>query len=584
MLFTALAGLLLGCATPRPLNLSPLDAILHMEQALQTGSNENQPFHAAVFYPFEHALRFPGLLIGIEQSEADPVRQHFIRDALIDDALKDMPEFQEMLLEQRRVMFISHVLRTAADGQGPMARPRPCFVYNAYQPDTDFDGRYRADIDNIALCRPDASAGNSKPAERPLPTENYFANGWLAIDRIREYLQWELTQGGYTDLILIVMGWNTLQIEAIANFNSLVDRLQQTAPGRPFRPYVIGVTWPSQWGGNAAGSWLKAASLVHKANDADELGGGWLAALLDHAVYPALKPDKTSSGKPLPFTVIGHSFGARATSYAVCRGGILKPPVPLKAANAHEAAEKRPLVDLLVGLQAAYSLNRYSAKGAGHYEMAYPQDKQGHCAKANRRVFTASAHDNAAETASWFLYGANFPASMDTYRLFCEANRLGRPVESVQSLFKHWRATITPLDQTRMEADPECPAPAACSDSACFDYVDASAIMNRPSYGTGGHAHSDIYRTEVARMIWHFMPDFRESALKQGGRRPCLTPQTTHQYRLNWKPRRYLIKAANHECIPWQCVHQDRHTKPAGTGAGGDGIGHLTDGRLAGFR
>jgi hypothetical protein len=90
-------------------------------------------------------------------------------------------------------------------------------------------------------------------------------------------------------------------------------------------------------------------------------------------------------------------------------------------------------------------------------------------------------------------------------------------VESVQSHFKHWRATITPLDQTRMEADPECPAPAACSDSACFDYVDASAIMNRPSYGTGGHAHSDIYRTEVARMIWHFMPDFRESALKQGG-------------------------------------------------------------------
>jgi hypothetical protein len=306
------------------------------------------------------------------------------------------------------------------------------------------------------------------------------------------------------------MGWNTLQVEAIQNFNSLVDRLQQTAPGRPFRPYVIGVTWPSQWGGSAADGLDKTGSIFHKANDADELGGGWLAALLDHAIRPALKRDNNASGVPLPFTVIGHSYGARATSYAVCRGGFLKPPEPLKVANADDSSEKHPLVDLLVGLQAAYSLNRFSAHGAGYYEMTYPQ---GHCAQASRLLYTASANDSAAESAAWALNGAQFPAAMATYQRYCKANQQAGPADTERLRFNHWRAANTPLGQTLIEADPECPAPTTRSG---FDYVDASAIINRPGYGTGGHAHSDIYRTEVARMIWHFMPDARENAPKQG--------------------------------------------------------------------
>ncbi|MCP5191314.1 MAG: hypothetical protein H6988_13140, partial [Pseudomonadales bacterium] len=324
--FLAFSGMLTGCATQptlRPLNVSPLDAILHMEQALGTDSAENQPFHAAVFYPFEHALRYPGLLIGVEQSGSAHVRKHFTQATLLDKPLDDTPAFRDMLLDQKRVMFISHVLKTEANGHDAMAKPRPCFVYNAYQPETPCTELYRDGIDAIPLCvRPEpvaVSRDDSKKKcppdtcahalEVPRPNENYFANGWLAIDRVRQHMQRALDAGNYTHVILIVMGWNTLQIKAIQNINSLVNRLEQTKGERPFRPYVIGVTWPSQWGGEAAEWPEKTGSLVHKANDADELGGGWLAAVLEHAIFPTLQQGK--DGNKLPLTVIGHSYGAR---------------------------------------------------------------------------------------------------------------------------------------------------------------------------------------------------------------------------------------------------------------------------------
>lgn len=530
VMVVALSMLVTGCATPpalKPLNLSPLDAIQYMEQVLHTTGKSGQPFHAAVYYPFEHALRYPGLVIGVEQSDAPPVRDHFGKAAIVDGTLSDMPQFRDMLLDQSRVMFLSHVIRAEAvdagqsGGNAQAILRRPCFVYNAYQPETDRIARYRSDIDQISLCE----IAGADTAIRP--TDNYFANGWLVLDRIRYILEQEISKQGqneYTDVILIVMGWNTLQIEAIQNFNSLVDRLAQTRADRPFRPYVIGVTWPSQWVSETAKPVVEVASVFHKANDADELGGGWLAALLDHAIYPAIAGNPPKSGNKVPLTVIGHSYGARATSHAVCRGGFLNHPAspstkahaPTAEKTADHPANKesatKAKVQLLVGLQGAYSLNRFSAQGAGYYRMGYCNGAciESACPNADRLLFTASAYDSAAKLAAWAMEDAHFPAALDTYRQLCAANKQGTQVEPIQPRFTHWRANTSLLGQTRLTADPECQPEHANQTTSPqtrpFDYLDASDIIHRQALATGGDAHSDIYRTELARMIWEFMP------------------------------------------------------------------------------
>lgn len=484
---------LCGCTStlsPFQYNIGNKDERIDMEQLLGTSATDSQKQHALVYYPFEHALRFPGLVIGVEQSDAKVVRAGFNKDVIDENVLSPNGSygdrlFRSILLEQTKVMFISHVIRTrvlstSSDEHWPIyADPHPCFLFNDYQTDNKPLSGYRTELDSIKFC--DDTLGN---LAGPLETD-YFKESWAAIDRVRKVVQEELRPGNkYTHVVVIVMGWNTQQIEALQNINSIVDRLAQTVPiGEAFRPYVIGVTWPSGWNSEWLQPIAKGASLVYKANDADELGGGWLGALMQYGVLPVTGGNKTTK---VPLVVIGHSFGARATSYAVCRPTFFRKP------DSEESAPDDAKVNWLIGLGGAYSLNRFSENGAGILDVMYP-DK---CPRADRLIFTTSKNDEAANAGS-VLDHAHFAGSLKTYNQICAAQKEGVPLGTINVAFRTYKV----FGQSGViEDDPVCANNNEIPER--FYYIDASDVLKYKAFSTGGGAHSDIYRNDTAKVIW----------------------------------------------------------------------------------
>lgn len=467
------------------------------EAELNTGGPAQEIFHALVYFPQEYVLQYPGIVVGVEKSKEPRVKRGAVPGAIDasavfvrgDDRANDFLRARLLgdpkTLGESKVMFISHAVRTAP--QGEQEKRHPCFLYNVYRPETGPD---RADIDGGASCY------DSEP-----DIEDYFSGSWQAIQRVKQTLKHDLESGNYTHLVVIVMGWNTRQTESIQNFNSLLRRLEKTTleglngASKSFKPYVVGVTWPSEWSTDLIGTFVRGVSLPDKANDADELGSGWLGALINHAVRPAIgEMALARPSTPVPkLLVIGHSFGARATSHAVCRGSLLRSPQGLKAGR--DVLEKGQ-VDWLVGLQGAYSLNRFGGSGAGLIDLRYDSD----CEGARRLIFTASSHDGAANSGGFqtTLLGrdANYAGTLSTF------NNVVSGALSVPK-FATYRATFEP----GQDAGSGKVVPVGSNDGGRrkFIYVDASDVIYFNSYGTGAGAHSDIYRSATARVLWRLM-------------------------------------------------------------------------------
>jgi hypothetical protein len=268
------------------------------------------------------------------------------------------------------------------------------------------------------------------------------------------------------------MGWNTPQIEAIRNFNSLAANLRRAAGGgTAFDPLFIGVTWSSFWDQTWFDALVRLASYPNKANDADEVGASWLGYLVARVSEAAPR---------LPRVVIGHSFGARAATMAVCMGSQFNGAHAF-ARRAARGQNPPAKVDLLIALQPAVSINRFLEDG-GADEIVYP----GSCDNARRVVATASAGDEAVRSALW----ADMAGSTDSWKEACgeKRGRFMRPLECIRA---------------RPDGSTE---PASGSVTGSFVYVDASRLVYFNHPNTGGGAHSDIYRPETGRFMWQWFP------------------------------------------------------------------------------
>ena len=432
------------------------------EETLGTDAGQAEQFHALVYYPQEHALRYPGLIVGIEKSSAKLIKEE-AKNLLIQSSSSNSESEKtdnwlvRLLKDDFKSMFISHVVDSSKVDS-------PTLAYDAYK------------------CKTESTEGEEKTI---CPVDS-----WKAVTQLGEILRTAFgpTNTGeapYTHLIFLTMGWNTNQVEAVQNFNSLVRELSANAAKETFRPFVVGVTWPSQWDSGWFGNVYRGSSLGNKANDADEIGAGWLGAVLRYGVLPATRASKVK------VIVIGHSFGARATSHAVCRGTLLVPPSTL---SIDSGMPMKGDVQWLIGLQGAYSLNRFSTEGAGLFERIGYDPK---CEVADNHLFTASKHDSAGKY-SYQVLGAPFAGSIGTWNKFLTDPNSRKDGSPSFDLYK--------TRHVKEDNDASvCRQGAAGSDTTSFKYVDASEVIKFKSYGTGAGAHSDIYREQTAKLMWTFL-------------------------------------------------------------------------------
>jgi hypothetical protein len=449
LLFVAIA-ILSACAS------EPSRRLADMEKIYDTDGPITSLYHAALYYPDQVALRYDGYIVGIEKSERDRINVN--NDVPVKGITGVISkEDAKSRVDDFKLMFVSHIIRNGASpnsGNGAtdawsreLRAGASCAIYNAYAYDNAAQDKQFA-----RPCDPQVNGTTLLPSAA-------FAQSWTALDKLGASLQKRLDGSDYTHVVVLVMGWNTVQEEAVRNFNSLAANLiaahrfnaDQAKDDNTFKPLFIGVTWPSQWNSKWADPIMKLFSFGVKASDADEVGLTWLGVLLHQTIPQNIKNQK--------LIVIGHSFGARATSVASCAGPVLfraGDPVPID----------KP-IDTLVNLQGAYLIGRLIG-GEKEKGFHYPQD----CPAVKNLVLTASDHDKAVAAARWGSYvglGATYKAQCNggAPRVNCA---VALPNGTISDLRKIAGSTIT--------------------------YVDASDLISENAYETGGGAHSDIYRRE----------------------------------------------------------------------------------------
>lgn len=523
MLFMAVVEFTTGCKEIPTL----LDK---QEDALGISSNfwgaDHREFHRVLHYPNGVGLRFPGYVIGIEKGHQDKVR-----GPKVDPDLLDLPKdidpskVQRRLLSDPKAHFISHVIRYRADGQKFAVYPnrmRSCVLYSALPAVGRIGGEDKdATWGLFSYCdgmNPDGiEAGDGGDFER----------GWSGVKVLRDRLGNDLTppkdkkqmngekeKPPYSHILVIVMGWNTPQGEALQNFNSIVGHLLdevderrrilsnnkddkdycRTAPEPEcrFRPLVIGVTWASDWEISPLmplpPALVRGISFPNKASDAEEVGITWLRAVIQHAVLPARNGMDTS--KPPKVVLIGHSFGARAIMFAITEERALNTKRRL-AEEVSVETNFRP-GDTFISLQGAFLIEELfidKKKNALHPSVV----------KRNLRiVLTASEFDSAANTAFWGTYAGSTKA----YDKICKGKTANAYTGFIDC------AKVVPLDPTLTYGHALCNTPFTERDpverrnNRPILFIDASAVINCRAAFTGGGSHNDIYRRETASFLW----------------------------------------------------------------------------------
>jgi hypothetical protein len=270
-----------------------------------------------------------------------------------------------------------------------------------------------------------------------------------------------------THLIVMSTGWNTLQVESIDNYQHWLSHLMQAArndASRPFRPLVIGLTWPSEW--PLVSTWLgPVVSVFNKENDADELGYV-TANVLFHKILSQLK-----AKHGLPVVVIGHSFGGRAMVTAANSRALL-----------FRDASASPTTDLLLGLQPAFSIQRF---GGGSQGDPYVRFAQG----AHKYVLSSSTND-------WILKGVGLTNPVGGSRGLARAKALPARFEVIP---------VTEAGQWSMT-----PSRNECQ----LVMLNASAAIN---------GHHDVYSASIGRLMWQAIQTFAPASSWPAIPSPSLT-------------------------------------------------------------
>lgn len=582
MCVLACAVVVAGCASSTLID--PADKWLAV--ADDTFSSNGRVFHKTLHYPNALGLRSPGFIVGMEKAyqdlvtgpAEDPTLTNNGTAGWMESYLTESTHAYYRLRNDPKAHVITHVTKYEPDKEGVFpGRIVPCSVYSLVRPDGrtlyDEKGNLRElpkpaqrisagmGEQQFPVCE-DWSPFNPSKKDPRTPYAGAFKDGWRAIKALKDELQKtlcpesEVKNGkclngnpeGYTHIMVIVMGWNTPQDNAIENFNSitghLLDEVQMQAQKsadtnaylNSFKPLVIGVTWPSLWqlGGLSfiPDDVVRLFSFANKANDAKEVGVTWLKALMEHAVLPAREmlippgaEEQLRSGANLadisraPRVVyIGHSFGARATLASITNEQGLNTQAPFNSNEVSGFAEG----DRYIVLQGAFKIEEI-LEDENENNPVSEKLKNGNL----KTVLTTSAYDSANELAKWNTYAG----MIDAHKKICD-RRTGTKKEywsDVSCAYIPKQGEPTALSYglgicdkpgwkrhekdkySRWSKEMEGPAgslPSAFSpetwqsQSASVLYLDVSEMANCRAAFTGGGSHSDIYRRETARLLW----------------------------------------------------------------------------------
>lgn len=465
LVFAASVLVLPGCSNP----IKSYYAVA--EHALDTRYGtlgDNGLYHDVLYSPEAVNLNFEGFVVGIDKSPRALIGADSKAGALAgvfrESEQNGVARAIERLVQEPKTHYVSHIVGYAGKPYGD----GNCFLHSIYA---------------YAPFKPEGSEKSSPEKLSPLieacdkktttedPKDAFFGS-FAAIDDFAAHIATRIKDGaGYSHVVFVVMGWNTPQIEAMRNFNSIAANIRHAAnKANSFKPLFIGITWSSYWDQTWFDALVRLASYPNKANDADEVGASWLGYLIA----------RVSAATPaIPKVAIGHSFGARALSMAVCMGP------QFNMAHVGQAAGtpvKVDPVDVFVALQPAVSINRFLRDG-GADKITYPES----CNGAKRIVMTASADDDAVRSAVWADMAGADKARDEVCR------------EKMDKFHSRSARCV------RAGADGMV-SPASESITERFVYVDASELVYFHHPNTGGGAHSDIYRPEMGRFVWQWFP------------------------------------------------------------------------------
>lgn len=404
------------------------------EQAFGTQGKNKWIFHRLSDRDKGTSLAFPGYIIGIEKADrrriGAPMRNEIGTSSSFEkfgfnenNSWENLPGWKRKMLNDGKTMFISSI-HQFQHRERPIDRIAISTIYDAYS-----------------------------PTHLNSPTDA-FEQGFTELDGFRTQLDGSITKDSITHVFLFAMGWNSDQQEAIRNFNSMFLKIidQANQSGKEFRPLFIGITWPSLWNKKRT----NAMSFFNKTNDADEIGMTWANYLLNQVI---LSEKNESTFKTV---VVGHSFGAKLTSRATMSASML--------------SDGTKHVDLLINLQSAYSINRYSSSRG----IEPTEDYTNWDSYAHNVALICSEHDNAVTKGFY----APFAGGIKAYK----------------EVVEH-RSDYPAIATVRYHRSPQT----EFGTSQQLLLIDASEIIRMEAYQKGGKAHSDIYNQEVATMLWNLI-------------------------------------------------------------------------------
>jgi hypothetical protein len=400
-----------------------------------------------------------GFIIGIEKSERETLGVQPLTDdpRLNSDPAgfdpKNTRRFVARLNDGKRT-FISHIVQAKLDDNSPIAYIKNRFLYDAY----------------LAGCTDDRRP--SHPAWT-MKTDGLYARSWEALEKLENVLAEQLTEAHdegqpYTHVVVGTMGWNTAQEKAIRNLNSIFGNIL-ISQRNGFKPLYIAVTWPSEWN-------VPMVSLTNKANDADEIGFVWANALINRHLSDLRARASAKTWPAFKIVAIGHSLGARLMTRAAFSGAALNPPVDLPDG-----------LDLVIGLQGAFSMNRFlPERKEGREGAPYANYKN----LRGRVALTWSKHDKATPIGN-LISGANYAGAEEGYERASDPR------------YKKHFAFYTASEEGELTPEED-----AASQEKRVIYINANSLIKYEVLGTGGKAHSDIYNAYMGRMLGTLISKF----------------------------------------------------------------------------